>query len=263
MLVSFNMPEFKSIQDFLERGNKYYVPSLSVDCVIFGFHGSQLKVLLLQPKRTKGWALPGGFVYRNEHIDDSAYRTLKERTGLHDIFLQQFYVFGHQNRSDKSYTIEAFKKRSINVPKDHWIKQRFISAGYYALVNFAAVQPTVDNISAACQWWDVHELPPLLMDHAEIFKQALLALRKHLSYQPLGYNLLPAKFSMPELQKLYETILDQKLDRRNFQRKILSYGILRRLKERRKNVAHKAPFLYSFDLRIYHKALKEGLKNGW
>lgn len=257
------MPEFKSIQDFLDRGNNYFVPSLSVDCVIFGFHGSQLKVLLLKPKHAKAWALPGGFVYKNEHIDESAYRTLRERTGLHDIFLQQFYTFGNQKRSEKSYTLEVFKKRGIAIPKDNWMKQRFISIGYYALVNFESVLPATDSISDACEWWDVHELPDLLMDHLDIFNQALLSLRKHLSYQPLGYNLLPAKFTMPELQKLYETILDEKLDRRNFQRKILSYGVLKKLKERRTNTAYKAPFLYSFDLRKYHIALKDGLSNGW
>jgi len=103
----------------------------------------------------------------------------------------------------------------------------------------------------------------LAMDHASIVEKALFTLRTHLRYEPLGYNLLPAKFTMPELQSLYETILDQKLDRRNFQRKMLSYGILKRLKEQRKGVAHKAPYLYSFDLRKYHKALEEGFQSAW
>jgi 8-oxo-dGTP diphosphatase len=102
-------------------------------------------------------------------------------------------------------------------------------------------------------------IPELLFDHKDILKNALETLQLHLNYHPIGYNLLPEKFTMPELQSLYETILDKQLDRRNFQRKILSFGILRRLKEKRKGVAHKAPFLYSFDLRKYNKALKEGL----
>jgi hypothetical protein len=101
------------------------------------------------------------------------------------------------------------------------------------------------------------------MDHRQILDKALETLRNHLSYHPIGYNLLPEKFTMPELQKMYETILDKQLDRRNFQRKILSYGILRRLKEVKKGVAHKAPYLYSFNLREYEQALKESLQGGW
>lgn len=257
------MPQFKSIKDYLEQGHKHFVPSVSIDCVIFGFHSSELKVLLLKPKTHDGWALPGGFIYRDEHIDTSAERILQERTGLHDIFLQQFFVFGDPGRSDENYTIETFKKRGFAIAKDNWLASRFISIGYYALVDFEEVKPALDSISEACEWWDIHQLPLLMMDHKNILENALVTLRTHLRYQPVGYNLLPKKFSMPELQKLYETILDEKLDRRNFQRKIFSYGILKRLKEQRRGVAHKAPFLYSFDLRKYHKALKDGLQNGW
>ncbi len=257
------MPEFKSIKDYLERGGKHFMPGVSIDCVIFGFHTNLLKVLLLKPKKVEGWALPGGFVYNEEHIDNSAQRILCERTGLHDIFLGQFYVFGSPLRSEKSLSVEAFKKAGIDIPKGNWLGGRFISIGYYALVDFENVIPAIDRISEACEWWDIHRLPALIMDHGEILQKALMTLRTHLSYQPVGYNLLPQKFTMPELQKLYETILDEKLDRRNFQRKILSYGILKKLKEQRKGVAHKAPFLYSFDLRKYHRALKEGLQNGW
>lgn len=101
------------------------------------------------------------------------------------------------------------------------------------------------------------------MDHNEIVQHALVTLRAHLRYKPISYSLLPDKFTMPELQKLYETILGKKLDRRNFQRKMLSYKILRRLKQRREGVAHKAPYLYSFDLRKYHKALEEGFQSTW
>ncbi|MEG9512147.1 hypothetical protein LZ318_00120, partial [Saccharopolyspora indica] len=103
----------------------------------------------------------------------------------------------------------------------------------------------------------------LFMDHKEILDRALETLRQQLNYQPIGYNLLPDKFTMPELQTLYETILGKKLDRRNFQRRMNNYGILRRLKETRKGCAHKAPYLYSFDLRKYQKALQEGLQGGW
>jgi hypothetical protein len=109
----------------------------------------------------------------------------------------------------------------------------------------------------------VNALPELMMDHRQILEKALQTLRQHLNAHPIGSNLLPVKFTMPQLQKLYETILNKKLDRRNFQRKILSYGILKRLKEVKKGVAHKAPYLYSFDVRTYEKALNDGLQGGW
>jgi 8-oxo-dGTP diphosphatase len=257
------MIKFKSVEDFRLRGGKYFMPGISIDCVIFGFHDNQLKVLLLKIANLNGWGLPAGFVYKDEHIDDSAKRILCERTGLHDIFLQQFYVFGHPNRCDNNITKIAFENTGIQAPKDNWLLQRFLTLGYYALVDYKAVNATPDFFSEDFDWHHIHNLPKLAMDHDEIVQQALLTLRTHLRYEPVGYNLLPDKFTMPELQKLYETILDQKLDRRNFQRKMLSYGILRRLKQRREGVAHKAPYLYSFDLRKYHKALEEGFQSAW
>jgi len=141
--------------------------------------------------------------------------------------------------------------------------QRFITIGYYALVEFSTVNPTHDHLSESCNWSDLHEVPNLMMDHSLILRTALDTLRLHISYQPIGYNLLPEKFTMPEIQRLYETILDRKLDRRNFQRRMIGFGILKKLKEVKKGVAHKAPFLYIFDLKKYNKALKEGLSGGW
>ena len=141
--------------------------------------------------------------------------------------------------------------------------RRFVTIGYYALVEYSYVDPKPDRFSDFCSWRDVNDLPLLMMDHQQITEKALDMLQLHLNYHPIGYNLLPLKFTMPELQKLYETILNKELDRRNFQRKILSYGILRRLKEVKKGGAHKAPYLYSFDLRTYQRALKEGLQGDW
>jgi hypothetical protein len=114
-----------------------------------------------------------------------------------------------------------------------------------------------------CEWVDIHKLDSMMMDHKDIVLKALESLRTQLAYSPIGKNLLPKKFTMPELQKLYETILDQKLDRRNFQRKMLSFGILNKLNETRKGGAHKAPFLYTFNDKKYQKALKEGLYGSW
>lgn len=257
------MKQTRLTQNLILEGGKYFMPSLSLDCVIFGFHDNELKVLLLKMKHADEWALPGGFIYKDEDIEDAATRVLRERTGLHDIFLQQFHVFGKPHRADKKYHLNRLKKAGVTVNKDNWILQRFITVGYYALVDFAFVTPEPDLGSVACEWHDIHTITELFMDHKDILDKALETLRLQLNHQPIGYNLLPQKFTMPELQKLYETILDKKLDRRNFQRRITGFGFVKRLKETRKGGAHKAPYLYSFDLRKYKKALQDGLQGGW
>lgn len=252
-----------SIKETIQRGANFFMPSVSLDCVIFGFHENELKVLLLKMKNADTWALPGGFIYKEEDIENAAIRVLRERTGLHDIFLRQFHVFGQPSRSEKKFHSNLLRKDGIKVNKDNWILQRFITVGYYALVDFATVTPEPDQSSVACEWKDIHSIKELFMDHKHILDTALSAVRTQLNHVPIGHKLLPQKFTMPELQKLYETILDKKLDRRNFQRRILSFGFIKRLKETRKGGAHKAPYLYSFDLKKYKKALEEGLQGGW
>lgn len=258
-----NIVAKKNIRDFILSGEEVYLPSLSLDCVIFGFHEGQLKVLLLKLKKAMQWSLPGGFIFKNEDVDKAAERVLQERTGLSKIFLQQFNVFGRPDRSDSGFHRNVLRKDGIDLGDDHWLFRRFVTVGYYALVEYSHVDPKADSFSDFCTWRDVDDLPELMMDHRDIITKALETLQGHLNYHPIGYNLLPAKFTMPQLQKLYETILNKNLDRRNFQRKILSYGILRRLDEVQKGGAHKAPYLYRFDLRQYHKALKDGLQGGW
>jgi 8-oxo-dGTP diphosphatase len=263
-LVSwFYMERNESISALLYAGEQSLLPSLSVDCVIFGFHENQLKVLLLKHRHLDMWALPGGFIGKEEPTDAAAYRVLKERTGLNEIFLQQFHVFGEPERSQKEFHLQDLKKDGINVTEDLWILQRFVTIGYYALVEYSKVNPAPDTLSEKCMWWEIHNVPSLILDHKKILDKALATLRMQLNYQPIGYNLLPEKFTMPEFQKLYETILDKKLDRRNFQRKILGFQILRRLTETKKDVPHKSPYLYSFDLKKYNEALNEGLNVGW
>jgi 8-oxo-dGTP diphosphatase len=242
--------ELRNLEEFNRLGDQKYLPHLSVDCVIFGFHDNSLRVLLLKWKDGP-WCLPGGFVKHNESLDQSAVRVLKERTGLDDIYLKQFYAFGDPNR-------EKGKK-----PSEFWIGKRFISIGYYALVDYSEVNPQPDIFSSDCQWCDVAKLAALIYDHKEIVKKALDALRLELNDHPVGYNLLPEKFTMPELQKLYETILGETLDRRNFQKRMLSLDILVRLKERKTGGAHKAPFLYRFDKKKYDHAMKQGLGVRW
>jgi len=252
----------KTIKDFIVGGVEVYLPSLSLDCVIFGFHENQLKVLLLKMRNAKEWCLPGGFIFKNEDVDTAVKRVLKERTGLSEIFLQQFNVFGKPKRSDSNFHRNILKKDGIELNDDHWLFRRFVTIGYYALVEYSHVDPKPDNFSELCSWRDINDLPLLMMDHRQIVKNALRTLQLHLGFHPVGYNLLPKKFTMPQLQKLYETILDKKLDRRNFQRKIFSYKILKRLNEVKRGGAHKAPYLYTFHLRNYQKALQEGLQ-GW
>jgi 8-oxo-dGTP diphosphatase len=252
-----------ALEKFVRNSDHLYLPHLSVDCVVFGFHDNQLKVLLLKLKNDDKWSLPGGFIKTKEDLETAAIRVLRERTGLSEIFLQQFHVFSDPHRSDPVQKMRSLKQAGITVSKDHWFLQRFITVGFYALVDFSQVHPTPDPLSEACTWWEIPNMGPMLLDHKQILEKALETLRLQVSYQPIGYNLLPQKFTMPELQKLYETILNRRLDRRNFQRKILSYGILRQLKEKKKGVAHKAPYLYSFDLRKYQKALREGLEGKW
>jgi len=240
-----------------------YHPGLSLDCVIFGFHDSQMQVLLLKMKHTDRWALPGGFMLKEESLEDAAYRVLKDRTGLENIFLNQFHVFGDPKRAEKNYNEKLLNDAPMGESLKTFFKQRFVTVGYYALVDFSHTVPRPDDISDECLWWNLHEVPPLIIDHPKILNKALETLRLQINYQPIGYNLLPEKFTMPELQKLYETILGKSLDRRNFQRKMLGYNILKKLGETRKGGAHKAPYLYSFDIENYNKALAQGLQGEW
>ncbi|WPU93041.1 NUDIX domain-containing protein [Mucilaginibacter sabulilitoris] len=249
----------KQLIEFCSDARKNYLDHVSIDCVVFGFHEGQMKVLLLRPHDETKWLLPGGFVMRQEPIEMAANRILKERTGLDKIFLQQFFVFGDPDRA--KFHHDLYKEM---LPDDeNWFSNRFLSIGYYALVDFFGVVPQPDQFSATCTWRDLDDMPEFLLDHEQIFKGALDALRLQLNYQPIGYNLMPKQFTMPELQKLYESILGKKLDRRNFQRRILGFGILNRAEQPRKGGAHKAPYLYSFDLEKYQNALTEGFKGGW
>jgi len=239
-----------------------YLKSVSLDCVVFGFHNNQLKVLLLKMRFSHEWALPGGFVNLTESVETAATRVLKERTGLDNIFLKQFKVFSDPQRSKMNPAVQDLVESGVN-PSLEWYAQRFISIGFYALVDFSKVVPSPDIFSETAEWKNLDDIDILMMDHNLILQKALSTLRLQLNYQPIGINLLPDKFTMPEFQKLYETILDKKLDRRNFQRKVLSFNILNKLPETKKGGAHKSPFLYELNLDNYKKALENGLSGGW
>ena len=254
MAMSFE----KEIIRHFAKGHELYLRNISVDCVIFGFHENELKVLLLQAKYAGVWALPGGFILKEEHMDEAARRILKNRTGLNNIFMQQFHVFSQPERSTRAIN-EQFLKNVGVAMKESWMFDRFLTVGYTAMVDFSLVQPIADVFSAACEWHNIQALPEMILDHEAILNAALERLQSNLNYHPIGYNLLPEKFTMPELQRLYETILNRKLDRRNFQRKIVATKILKKLNETKKGVAHKAPSYYKFDLKQYKKALQGGL----
>lgn len=248
----------QEIKQIFSRGHEIYLRNISVDCVIFGFHENELKVLLLQVKYAGQWALPGGFILKAEHMDDSANRILKDRTDLDNVYLRQFHVFSRPDRSTEAINRQFLKNMGHEL-KSSWLFERFVSVGYTALVDFTKVKATPDSLSSACEWFNVEQLPDMILDHAEILQTALRELQMNLNYHPIGYNLLPDKFTMPELQKLYETILNRSLDRRNFQRKIIATCILKKLDDTKKGVAHKAPSYYKFDLKQYKNALRVGM----
>ncbi|MBM7419963.1 MULTISPECIES: NUDIX hydrolase [Chryseobacterium] len=246
-----------SQQQFLKKSEEakdLFLPHLSADPVVFGFDQSELKVLLLQMTYRKQWLLPGGYVKKEEDIDDAAKRVLKERAGISDVYLEEFAVFGKNKRSE--FYFEDFDDSL-------WQKQRFVSIGYYALYNPDNAILVVDELSEKCEWISLSQLNEieLAMDHREIIEKALLTLRERITYKPIGYNLLPEKFTLSELQKLYETILGKELNRGNFYRKIKNLEILKKLNEQRRGGAHKSPDLYSFDEENYKKALENGLSN--
>lgn len=223
-----------------------FLPHLAIDAVIFGFHDQQLKVLLMRYSKTGLYALPGGFIKTDENLNDAAKRVATERTGLTDIYLDQFYVFGDTARHDPSPFIAFAAAQGKPAAMDHWLFKRFISVGYFALVNFTTVTPTPDKIFDHCDWYDLNAHPALIQDHDQIVMKALEALRAGLDDKLIGFNLLPEEFTMGELQSLYETILDKKLLRPAFQRKMLGLGILQRVAKKFSGGAHKAPYLYRF-----------------
>lgn len=251
----------QEVQHFIACGYEEYLPHVSIDCVIFGYHESQLKILLLKWKNTDVWCLPGGHVLRTEALHAAAGRIVAERTGLRNLFLQQFHTFGDPDRArlNAEHVQSLSDMTGVLVNEGNWLMDYFVSVGFYALTEFSAVTPMPDLFTESCVWWDVQSLPNLMLDHNVIVQEALKAMRMQLYHQPIGYNLLPDKFTLPEIQVLYETILGKQLDRRNFPKKLLTLGVIRKLNEQRKIGAHRSPYLYELDMEVYRKALAEGM----
>jgi len=235
------------------------VPCLSVDCVIIGFDQNELKILILKWKAEGDvWALPGGFVFKNEDLDKAAIRVLKERAGIELPFLEQFKTFGNINRRDVDVLTSSLKSLGIDPITVNWFEQRFITAGYLSLVDIQKCDPKPDFSSEMIKWASLDELPHLIFDHNEIVKTALDFIKNRINYLPIGITLLPEKFTMKSLQNLYESILLKDLDRGNFQRKMLKLDIFIRHEKQLEGGAHKAPYLYSFDEEKYKKLLEQG-----
>ena len=220
---------------------QYPRAALTVDCVVFGLDDSELKVLLIEraldPFKGK-WALPGGFVRVDETVDAAARRELEEEAGLKDVFLEQLYTFGEVKRDPR---------------------ERVVSVAYYALVKLAAHSTRAATDAADTRWFPVSQVPKLAFDHAEILATALARLKGKVRYQPIGFELLPPKFTLSQLQHLYEAVLGTELDKRNFRKKVLGFELLVPLKETQMTGRHRPAQLFSFDADKYEKLKKRGL----
>ena len=214
--------------------------AFSVDNVIFGFDKGKLKILLI--KRNEDpfkdmWALPGELVFPDEDLDDAPLRVLEEATGLKDVFLEQVQTFGKVNRHPLG---------------------RVVTVAYYSLVNIKKVKPKAAAFAEEVAWLDVHSIKELAFDHFEIMQACLKHLKLNLRIRPIGFELLNEKFTLSELQSLYETVLGKELDKRNFRKKILAMSVLEDIKEYQSGVAHRPAKLYKFNKEKYLQSLEEG-----
>jgi 8-oxo-dGTP diphosphatase len=216
------------------------IDALSIDCVIFGFKNKSLYVLLVKHGQgiTKGqWALPGGWIKYNESVDDAAYRILTVQTSVSKIFLEQFQTFGD---------LERFPGK------------RVITVSYYALVNTEDFELHAGVTVSDAQWFEISRIPKMAFDHGTIFKKCFTFLQHKVQHEPIGFNLLPKKFTLLQLQELYEAILGKELDKPNFRRKLLKMNLLIPCNEKQNDVAHRAASLFRFDKKTYDKLLDKG-----
>lgn len=234
-------------------------PHISVDCVIFGFDGRSLKTLLIK-RRFKAeresdtdntdLKLPGDFITDEEDLNSSAYRILKELTGLTHIYLKQFGVFGEPDRIHKKRDIEWLRE-TTGLPIN-----RVITVTYYSLIKIDQSVSELADINDAL-WVNTEEIENLAFDHEKIVKHGLITLRRKLQFEPVGVELLPEKFTLRQLQLVYEAILNRKLDKRNFRKKVIKANYLIQLNEKERGVAHKPAFLFRFDKKVYNDSFLE------
>ncbi len=214
--------------------------AVTTDCVIFGFDGTKLKLLLIEREKKPfkhNWALPGGYVFIKETAEECAKRILAEKAGIKNVFIEQLYTYTDVKRDPR---------------------ERTISIAYYTLVNQYQYELIAGRDTLKAEWFELSQLPRLAFDHREIVKTAIERIKGKVSYQPIGFELLDEKFTLTQLQTLYEAILNTPIDKRNFRKKILGMGLLKALDEKEKNVAHKAARFYSFDNKAYKKLTQKG-----
>ena len=222
---------------------EYPRPALAVDCVVFGLDETDLKVLLIQRRLQPfqhAWALPGGFVRMDETLDEAARRELSEEAGVTDVYLEQLYTFG--------------------APLDRDPRERVVTVAYYALAKLSDHRIRAATDAMGVGWFALDDLPKLAFDHDDIVTSAHERLRGKVRYAPVGFELLPPRFSLTQLQRLYEIILGKDLDKRNFRKKILSMDLLVETDEVEQGVRHRAARLYRFDRRKYDRLAKQGFE---
>jgi len=214
---------------------------VAVDCIIFGFDGDNLKALLIkrgfEPEKGK-WSLMGGFVDKDENADEAATRVLSDLTGMKDIYMEQLYTFSDASRDSAG---------------------RVVSIAYFALINIAEYDEQLQREHEA-KWFPLNKIPPLIFDHKKMVLKAKEMLRQKVANHPIGFELLPPKFTLPQLQSLYEAIYETPFDKRNFTKKMLSLGILNKLNEKEKESSRKGAFYYIFDTVKYQRLHSNGLK---
>lgn len=217
----------------------YPRPALTVDCAVFGFAGAGLQVLLIRRAVAPfegAWALPGGFVRMEEDLEAAARRELQEETGLRDVYLEQLYTFGEPGRDPRG---------------------RVVSVAYYALIRPDQHPARSDSDASEAAWFEVEALPELAFDHPRILETAWERLRGKIRYQPVGFELLPKRFTLSQLQALYEAILGRGIDKRNFRKKLLSFDFLVPLEQFTAG-AHRPARLHRFDRRKYDALVRRG-----
>lgn len=221
---------------------KYPHPAVTVDCVVFGLDDNELKVLLIQrmlePFKNK-WALPGGFIKMDEDLADSALRELKEETGVENLYLEQLGTWGRPERDPR---------------------ERVITVAYFAIVNLFDHPAKADTDAQDAGWFSIDSLPELAFDHDQILSAALRKLQRKLHYEPLVFEFLPSKFTLSQVQNLYERILRTTVDKRNFRKKLLATESLEALDEYETGVSHRAAQYYVFNRTEWEKKSSEGFE---
>jgi len=231
-----------NFKKFIEEGDRQFLPNLSVDMVIIGYGRNSLKCLLL--KVADKWMLPGGFIDKEESVEESAQKILKERAGLENAYLKFLSVFGGSDREFKNVWKEYLEKEGVEWKEDYWFNNRFVTLAYYSLVNMEETHPEVGLLDEAFGWFDFDDLPEMWMDHKSIVQTARLNLKKDALREQMTYNLLPKEFTMPELHRLHQVILQEKIDRSRFQKKMIASGMFERLPKLQKSTPGRNPYQY-------------------